>query len=181
MSKTHQDVADALGELVDAGLEVFHDNSNVQQIGRDSTDARGDLRSSLRRYGDERCAGGGLMCEARRFGEAVAAATAQRPRLRRALSDAVARRDVERTHTIASAEDGADDLVLVEEGGTAAGGVGERPGLFAEQPGLGATDGGHVEEESEVAGEAEAPRVGVTLAIDEEEVDGPAEAREGLA
>src|SRR3972149_4869296 len=62
-------------------------------------------------------------------------------------------------------------------GGGAGGGAGR--GVLAGEPALGHADGRQVEEESQVAGNAEAPGVRVAVAVDEDEVRGVFEALEG--
>src|SRR5690606_16668989 len=69
----------------------------------------------------------------------------------------------------------ADDLVLVDQrrGGAA---LLAQPAVPADVDGLGAADGGQVEEHAAVAGEAEAAGVRVAVAVDDDDVGLPAEA-----
>ncbi len=107
--------------------------------------------------------------EAGGFGQAVATAEAEGPIGGGFEGDEVAAGDVEGSDAGAGAEDEADDLAVIDEGH--AGASFRRDGaVHAAEPALGDADGGNAGEEAEVAGDAEAPRVGVTLAVDEEEV-----------
>ena len=86
--------------------------------------------------------------------------------------------DVHGCNGVAGAEDEADELRAVAKlGGVAGGGAGR--GVLAGEPAFGHADGRQVEEESQVAGNAEAPGVRVAVAVDEDEVRGVFEALEG--
>ncbi len=86
--------------------------------------------------------------------------------------------DVDGGTVRAGAEDEADELGTVAEINGRAGARG-RDGLFTDQAALGDADGGYVQEEAKVAGDAEAAGVGIAVAVDEEEVRHLAEAAEG--
>ncbi len=93
-------------------------------------------------------------------------------------ADAVSNGDVDRGDAIAGAEDEADEVGAVPQPGAASG---LRRGLAvaAEEAALGDAYGGHVQQESQVTGDAEASRVGEAVAVDEEEVRRPLQLLEG--
>ncbi len=79
---------------------------------------------------------------------------------------------------VAGAEDEPDSLASVAEIDSGAG-LGRGVGVLAHEAALGDAYRGEVEEEAEVAGDAEAARVGEAVAVDEEEVGGPPQLLEG--
>jgi len=93
-------------------------------------------------------------------------------------ADAVPDGDVDGGDAVAGAEDEADEVGAVPQLGAASG---FRRGLFvaAYEATLGHAYGGDVQEEAQVAGDAEASGVGEAVAVDEEEVRRPLQLLEG--
>jgi hypothetical protein len=114
------------------------------------------------------------------FGEAVAAAEAEGPGSGGFEADKVAGGDVEGGDAGTGTEGEADDLVVVDEGDAGAG-FGRERAVFAAEAALGDADGGDTGEEADVAGDAEAAGVRVSLAIDEKEVRPAGQALQGEA
>ena len=104
-----------------------------------------------------------------RFREAEAAAEAEGPVGGGFGGDEVAGGDVERGDAGPGAQDKADDLAGVLQGGAGAGFL-RKSGMAAAEAALGDADRGNAEEEAEVAGDAKAAGVRVALAVDQEEV-----------
>jgi hypothetical protein len=112
---------------------------------------------------------GELVGEAGGFGETVAAAEAEDPVGGLVEADAVADGDVDGGDAVAGAEDDADEVGAVAE--LAAGsGFGQRVVVTADEAALGDAYRRDVEEEAEVAGDAESSLVGEAVTVDEEEV-----------
>jgi hypothetical protein len=103
--------------------------------------------------------------KARWFWQAVATAAAEHPGLRLVETYFVAGRDVEGADAITRAQDCPNNLARICEGSAAAS-PRVRLAMLADQPRLCAADCRDVEQQAEVAGEAEAARMRVTLAVD---------------
>ncbi len=86
--------------------------------------------------------------------------------------------DVDRGDAVAGAEDEADEVGAVRQI-DAASHFRSRFVVLTDEAALGHAYGGDVQEEAEVAGEAEASRVGEAVAVDEEEVRRPLQLLEG--
>jgi hypothetical protein len=91
----------------------------------------------------------------------------------------MARRDIDLLHALPGAQDTADPFPVVQEIRTAAR-FPTGSTRLSNQTRLGTTDRRDIKQDAEVTGEAEAPRVGVALAIDDEEIDRPADLRKGM-
>ena len=103
------------------------------------------------------------------FGDSEAGGALEGDRCRRCEADAMAGGDVDGAHVGAGAQDRADLLIAVEQrrprASLAAGFL-----VGSDEAGLGGADCGRVQQHAEVAGDAEAARVGQALAVAEQQV-----------
>jgi hypothetical protein len=107
--------------------------------------------------------------EADGFGKAVCRRAADSPGIGGIERDAVADGDVDGTHGLFRAEEGAEHFAVVDEVRARAAPCGD-DAVCADEARLGDADGRDVEKEAEVRGEAKATRVRVAVAVHEEEV-----------
>ena len=123
---------------------------------------------------------GELVGEAGGLGEAVASTEAEDPVGGFVEGDAMADGDVDGGDAVAGAEDEADEVGAVAQLG-AASRFGRRDVMTAHEAALGDAYRRDVEEEAEVAGDAEAALVGEAVAVHEEEVRGALQLLEGAS
>src|SRR5690606_39061509 len=102
-------------------------------------------------------------------GEAIALGQVEHPSPRRVETDAVPDRDVDRMDAVLRAQREADLFAGVEDRRGAPAVMAERC-VRADEQGLRATDRRQVEEDAEMTGQPEAPRVGAALTVADDEV-----------
>ncbi|MFZ2948723.1 MAG: hypothetical protein WA003_04490 [Desulfuromonadaceae bacterium] len=113
------------------------------------------------------------------FGEAEARRGPENHSHRFVEGDEMAGRDEDRSYAAAGPEDGADQLIPVEQRGAGAA-LRRRLDELSHEAGLGAAYGRDLQLHSEVAGKAEPLGMGDSLAIDDEEIGPPRKAPDGF-
>ena len=116
--------------------------------------------------------------QARRFGHPIAAAAGQREPHRSRQVDPVADGDEDGGHPAACPHRRTHDLVTVHQVGAGAP-LGRQLRVSPHQEGLGAPDGGRPSEQADVAGQAEAPGMGQSLAVRQDEIGRRLQALQG--